>query len=429
MPQQGSNIRSEEVQDILTKVPHWMLSWGNSIVLTLLVSFFVFTWFIKYPDIITSEAVITTQTPPQKLYANISGRIDTLLIKDGQRVENGQILGMIENTAFLKDVLHLKYIMDTVHIQESNFNFPIYEIQMLSLGEISSSYAIFEKDYLDYSLNKTLDPFSTQITANQLSENELLLRMKSLKNQKQIDQKKLELSENEFQRHKQLYAKGVISLKEFESKKLQFLEDQKQINNLDITFSQLQQSINEAKKVSKETKISFQSESTRLYKNVILSFTQLQDAIKTWELKYLLKSNLDGRLSFINVLSIHQNVNLGDLLFTIVPSVENQYLAKIKAPIQNSGKIRKGQKVNIKLFNYPETEYGMVNGKVKSMSAIPNDEGFYFVQVSLKSPLTTSYNIEIPFKSEMTGTAEIVTEDLRLLERFFYQLRGLFRNN
>jgi len=121
----------------------------------------------------------------------------------------------------------------------------------------------------------------------------------------------------------------------------------------------------------------------------------------------------------------HQNVNQGDLLFTIVPMIEDHYLARIKAPIQNSGKIKPNQDVNIKLFNYPETEYGMLKGKVKTMSAIPNDEGFYLVQVSLESPLTTSYNIEIPFKNEMTGTAEIVAEDLRLLERFFYQLRGI----
>lgn len=428
MPTQLQNIRSEEVQDILSKVPHWMLTWGNSIVLGLLVLFFIFTWFIKYPDIISSDAMITSQTPPQKIYANSSGRIDTLLVNDNELVKNGQILGMIENTALLKDVLELKSIIDTINVQENNFNIPVNKIPLLSLGEISSSYAIFEKDYLDYSLNKTLDPFSNQIRANQLSENELKLRLKSLKNQKQIEEEKIKLSQNEFQRNQLLYEKGVLSLNEFESKKLQFLEDEKQLNDLTITFSQLQQSINDAKKNSKETKINYQTENTRLFKNVVLSFTQLQEAIKTWELKFLLKSNLNGRVSFINILNKNQNIVQGDLLFTIIPTMENDYLAKIKAPIQNSGKIKKGQNVNIKLSNYPETEYGMLNGKVESMAAIPNEDGFYLVQASLDSPLKTSYNIEIPFRNEMSGKAEIVTEDLRLLERFFYQLRGLFRH-
>lgn len=424
----NSEIRNEEIQDILSKPPHWMLTWGNIVVLFLLILFFVFTWFIKYPDIISAEAVITSQTPPQKIYANVSGRIDTILVSDSEDLKNGQILGMMENTAILRDVLKLKYTVDTIHIQENNFIFPVDRIPLLSLGEISSSYAIFEKDYIDYTLNKTLDPYSNQITANQLSENELQLRLKSLRNQKQIDEKKFKLSENEFKRNQQLYDKGVISLNEFETKKLKFLEDEKQINNLEITFSQLQQSINDARKTSKETKIDYQAENTRLFKNVIISFSQLQDAIKTWELKYLLKSNLDGKVSFINILEENQNVAQEDLLFTIIPNSDNQYLSKIKAPIQNSGKIKPGQKVNIKLFNYPETEYGMLSGEVESMSAIPNEEGFYLVLVSLHSPLTTSYNIEIPFKNEMTGTAEIVTEDLRLLERFFYQLRGIFKN-
>jgi len=39
--------------------------------------------------------------------------------------------------------------------------------------------------------------------------------------------------------------------------------------------------------------------------------------------------------------------------------------------------------------------------------------------------LVTSYNKEIPFKQEMRGTAEIITEDLRLIERFFYQFKEL----
>ena len=44
------------------------------------------------------------------------------------------------------------------------------------------------------------------------------------------------------------------------------------------------------------------------------------------------------------------------------------------------------------------------------------------IDVSLPKKLITSYNKKIDFKQEMRGTAEIITEDLRLIERFFYQL-------
>ena len=160
-----------------------------------------------------------------------------------------------------------------------------------------------------------------------------------------------------------------------------------------------------------------------LLKGVIQSFNQLKKAIKDWERLYVLKSNINGNVSFLNYWNINQTVNQGDLVFTIIPSENSSFVAKLKTPSQNSGKIKIGQTVNIKLENYPDTEFGVLNGTVKNISLIPDAEGFYFVDVELPSKLITSYNKEIDFKQEMRGTAEIITEDLRLIERFFYQFR------
>jgi hypothetical protein len=65
MPQE-TKIRSEAVQDILTRVPHWMILWGNTIILLLVFLFFGLSWIIKYPDIIESKALVTSTIPPQK---------------------------------------------------------------------------------------------------------------------------------------------------------------------------------------------------------------------------------------------------------------------------------------------------------------------------------------------------------------------------
>jgi len=50
------------------------------------------------------------------------------------------------------------------------------------------------------------------------------------------------------------------------------------------------------------------------------------------------------------------------------------------------------------------------------------------IDVKLPKKIITSYNKEIEFKQEMIGSAKIVTEDLRLIERFFYQFKGVFNN-
>ncbi|WP_372474199.1 HlyD family secretion protein [Capnocytophaga sp. ARDL2] len=91
----------------------------------------------------------------------------------------------------------------------------------------------------------------------------------------------------------------------------------------------------------------------------------------------------------------------------------------------NSGKVRAGQKVLIKLDNYRYQEYGIIEGKVHNVSLTTDSQGNYFVDVILPNGLQTSYNKTLIFDKELKGTAEIVTEDLRLLERVFYQFRKL----
>jgi len=58
---------------------------------------------------------------------------------------------------------------------------------------------------------------------------------------------------------------------------------------------------------------------------------------------------------------------------------------------------------------------------------MPNSEGLYLLDVELPKKLVTTYNKDIEFKQEMQGSAEIITEDLRLIERIFFQFKDIFR--
>jgi len=51
------------------------------------------------------------------------------------------------------------------------------------------------------------------------------------------------------------------------------------------------------------------------------------------------------------------------------------------------------------------------------------------VEVSFPEGLTTNYGNTLPFTQEMQGTAEIITEDIRLLERFFQPIQALIQQH
>lgn len=424
----STNIRSEEVQEILEATPNWMIRWGNILVLSLILMLLFISWFVKYPDIINSSAIITTQLPPQKEYAKTSGKITALLVSDNAIVGSNTPLAIIENTANYKDVFLLKSIIDTTVINNQSFSFPFDRLPLLFLGNIETDYALFENSYLQYQLNKQYQPFSNEANTNRVSKTQLFTRLRILQSQKQSNKLELDNQKEIFHRNESLFQKGVISKQEFQQAEIAYSQAKRNFANMDVSISNIKEAISNANKTSKTTTINKTREDISLLKNVIQSFNQLKRALKNWELQYVLQSNIDGKVSFLNTWVENQTVNQGDLLFTIIPAENSDFIAYLKSPAQNSGKLKVEQRVNIKLQNYPDTEFGVLQGYIKSIALFPDEEGQYLVTVSLPKILITSYKKEIPFKYEMLGNAEIITEDLRLIERFFYQLKNITSN-
>jgi HlyD family secretion protein len=88
------------------------------------------------------------------------------------------------------------------------------------------------------------------------------------------------------------------------------------------------------------------------------------------------------------------------------------------------GKVEVGQKVNVRLDNYPFHEYGMLQGVVVKLGLLP-DKNRYSVGVKFPDGLNTTYKYELPFSAEMVGSAEIITRDKRLLQRIFDSIAKL----
>lgn len=428
MPEQIENInlRSEEVKEILTRVPHWMIRYGNILFLILILLILFLSWLIKYPDIIVAEAIVTTEIPPQKVYAKANRNIDSIFIEQAAEVASNQTLAVLDNSAIYEDVQLLKRTLDTLKFTKSPFYFPLKQMPILLLGNIEVSYATFENDYLNYALNRDLKPYENDKTAAQLSQRELKGQLTNLTDQIAFKKSELQYEKKKLERNQSLFQKGVISAQEIEQSEMEFLSNQRDLQNLTSSLYQIKQSLAENQKTSRGIFINQTSDDRTLFRKLIQSYNQLRKNIRDWEFEYVLKSEIQGQAYFFNHWSKNQNVQQGEMMFTIIPFKESSYLAKLKTPVKNSGKIQIGQKVLIRLQNYPDTEFGILQGEVSSISKVPlkeNEINTYLVNVSLPDSLITSYNKKIEFKGEMLGSAEIITNDVRLINRFFYQLK------
>lgn len=159
------------------------------------------------------------------------------------------------------------------------------------------------------------------------------------------------------------------------------------------------------------------------------SFNDLWDNIKSWEQKYVFKAPMDGRVEFLKFLTNNQFIQAGEEIFSIVPE-KNTILGQMLLPATGAGKVETASPVIIKLDNYPYMEYGSVEGQVSSISLVTKEEQIantnietYLIAIELPKGLTTNYGKKLDFKYEIKGTAEIIVNDRRLIERLFDNLK------
>ncbi|PQV48816.1 HlyD family secretion protein [Jejuia pallidilutea] len=419
-------IRSEEVQDILNKVPSKLIRWGSIIFLGLIVLMICLLWLVKYPDVITAEAYLTTDPPPQKIYARVDAKIDTILLFDKDYVSKNTVIAILENSSDNKDVLFLKSILDTITLTPGQVFFPFKELPLLFLGEVELQFSEFENAYFEYSMNRDLKPFDGKIRANNTSLAELKNRLKNLISQKEISRRELGIIKKDLDRYKALLKKGIVSQQMYENKQVVFYTASREYENAIFLISQIKESIGNSRRDSQNIDFTKYRDENQLLKKVLHSYKELKRTISDWELKYVLKSRDSGILSFVEYLDKNYNVSKGDLLFTVSPSHTPFYIAKVKTPKVNAGKLKIGQHVNLELNDYPDYEFGVLKGSVSNISNVSDENGAYIVDVKITKDLKTTFGNTIAFKQEMKGTADIITEDLRLLERLFYQFKDLY---
>lgn len=421
------NLRSEEVQEILTNPPSWLVRWGITIVFALTGIILVLSFLIKYPDYVSAKVIVTTKTPTEHVVARYSGALEDIYIENGDTVVSGQRLAVFRNASNVRDVYQLKFILDTIQSSTPNLQFPITLVSGFVLGDIEPSYINFEKNYVDYQLLKDLDPYMTRLSGNMESLEEIKLRLQSQIRQKKVLEQEYELQKRDYERYEQLHKSGVVSQQEFESKKMEFLQMEKNLSNMAISISQMREAVASADQTLRTTKINKEEDQTRLLVNLSQSFNTLKKAVREWEYQYVLLSSIDGVVGFQEFWGENQFINAGEMVFSILPTNTSQLVGKLVLPSQNAGKVVAGQKVLVKLDNFQYQQYGMLVGKVENISVSPDNEGNYFVYISLPQGTVTSYNKKLPFEQELLGNAEIITENLSVAERIFYKFKDLFK--
>lgn len=310
-------LRSEEVQEVMNKVPPMILRCGIGILATIILVLLIGSALFQYPETIEAELTLTTRNPPVYIKSQHGGRIEKLYITNGIQVKKGDVLAVIENLADTEDMLRLRQCLanwqDTgARVEKLDM---IFFHQLPRLGSVQGVYSTCLLSWNNY---------------------------------------------------------------------LQHMND------------------------------------NRIYETELTNaITQLLIAVNEWEKAYLLVSPVNGNVAFMQLWERSQYVIADETLFVVVLEYDSLYKGKALVPMQGAGKIKIGQRAIVRLTGFSEQEYGFAEGKVVSLSPVPDEEGNYVMEIGFSDMPLFKKGKGLPLMKVISGTVKVIIKESSFLERLF----------
>ena len=429
-------LRHDSINELLGAAPGWIIRWGTTVFFGVIAVLLVGAYFFRYPVVVKAPVVITTQQPAIWVVAQTNGKIDSIYVDNGSFVNKNQVLAVIDNSAITKDVLTLEKQLALLRphvVAPTQSKLPILH-QQLSIGELQDSYMQLVKICKEKNIFIEERYHTKKIESLQLELQQQLKHLQNLNLQAEAFERSFAIVSEQYLRDSILHQRkigSVVEMEEIQKQKInseiQLRQSKSVISNSEIEIARLQQGI-------VEFQTDFRTKQEELDNELTSAYELLCRNLLLWEEKYLLKAPLAGHVSFMNFWGKNQYINAGEQSFAIVPENAGKIVGKCNVPTTGMGKLQKGQNATIKLDEYPYMDYGMLQGCVNDISLISTVVSTQAGSIRIglieiaftDDALKTTYKKEIPFTGELSGMAEIVVEDISLIEHLISPLKHLW---
>ncbi len=419
-------LHSEPVRDILGRPPGWLVRSGIGIITAAVVVILIGCRFIKYPEILQATITINAHNLPAQVKARSSGRIDTVFVKDGMIVSEGSPLALIENAADYNDVTLLKSRLATMN-RDSVGRFD----QNLRLGSIQESFLGYAQAANDFRFFLENDYASVLIASK---KEQVKVMEQNLRNQQErlhISTEQLAIVYDRLIADSTMYSEKAIAKMTYQESKKAYMQQQMAHQNLLGEADNLRLSLLQTKQAITELEQSRSEQGHNHRTRLSIARDQIEVQITQWEKNFLLVSPTSGVVAITKYWQKNQNITAGETMMTVVPDGVSSYFGKLSLSQRGAGKVKEGQKVNIKLDDYPHMEFGFIQVSLSGISLLPyNDAALgnvYVLEVQLPDSLVTQYGTHIPYRPEMTGTAEIITDDMSVFDRLVNPIKAVVK--
>lgn len=369
-------IRSEEVNDIITAVPHWIIRCGVTLLFAILIIIIICSNLISYPETINAELKVNSTNPPAIIVAQQAGIVKSVFAADGDFVKKGKIIAWLESPGSHEDILYLAKRIDELrsdllkHPESTDVTLP----KGLNLGSLEKTYQLLNISYLKFISGRNNSYLANKVKILERDINRL--------SQKIV--------------HKQYRSEA-------------------EFKTLDTKIPELQKEYSALVQQRDEAQLQFGQ-----------SLINFQDEIGVWKSSHILMAPSDGKLNYISIIQPGTTLVQNQKVFIINKKAKGFY-GEIRIPESSIAKIKMGQQVIVKLHSYPYQQYGLLRGRLSSVSEFAYNDSLYLARVDFADD--RKGNSPIILKNGMSADVEVIVREYSLLVRFINNLRTVISPN
>ncbi|WP_183574653.1 HlyD family secretion protein [Mucilaginibacter sp. X5P1] len=413
----GEEIRhTDDMQNIITTVPSWILRWGITLFFIILVLIVGLSALIRYPDIVKAQLTVESPSSPKPVVSKISGKIVKLLVHQHDRIKAGQLLAYLESTADHDKVLamlgNLKELQKEVAANKTIDNVLFIQGNNGQFGELKSSCQAFFQEYLSYK-SSVINGFNLKKEAYLLNDLiDIAQQEQQLNIQKSIEQKDLDLATDEYQEHKKLSEQNVETPAEFRQQENKYLAKKSPLIQTEKALLTTKNNYSAKQKEILELRNQMIYERSKFAQALNSLISKAED----WKSKYVLIASQDGTLVYSGTIQEGQVLVPNQEVF-YVNQGNDAFFGEMPISQNSIGKVKAGQRVLIKLKRYPYEEYGMLTGRIKYITDVPYKDSLFVSKVDFELQSRSDMKKPVHLKQGMIADADIITQDASILQR------------
>ena len=392
----------------------------------ILAAFIYWAMNFHLEEIAVCTGSIETLQKMQKIQHLYGGTIETINIREGQKVNEGDILIILKDDNAHNRIDILEKRIDTMYIRQERLRAflenrePDFSILTVPEEFIREQNNILNTYIKSIEVNKKI--YTQQIEQLNFEILELKEKMKQLQDHKKD-------AEEEFEIYKKLHGDKVLSKSYLLKRRLAYKELNEDLFTIPNQIRQIEEKIVETNLKIDKTSIDAQKvarlELEKITHELPLQIEKLEQYMLENEM-LIIKSPCTGVVQRLNVNTKGGVVSAGAVIAEILPKVE-ELRGIIEISPKDIGHIKPGQDVVLKFTTYDFGRYGVLHGKVLSISPTSisrsKAKGFYKGEISLNSNYINSAKGEFPVFAGLSFTADIHTGSKSMIEYF---LRPIF---